>query len=291
MGQDLEKMYKEYFYDMPIDLCCVIHAENRQILQANISFEYILGWKPTEVVGLQFDSFAVADGDKSNIEKAFSKLKLGVHSFTFEADFKTKNNLQRSIDWKCYIDTDNNWVFAIGRDITTLKDTQKAMVQKSHSDQVTGLNDRATFLTVLQTELHGAVRYHYAIAVLLVDVDHFRDFNVRYGTQKGDEHLKQIANILKTCLRRKTDFLARYEGDSFAVLLSHNDLEKAIKVAEYLRSSLEKHSISISVGVSALTDKQEKEVTQDQMLTSVQRALNVSQQHGGNQVNYTKDFM
>jgi len=291
MSQDIDKMYKECFYDMPIDLCCVLNAENRQILQANISFEYILGWKPDEVVGQVIDALAMSETDTANIEKAFSKMKLGVHSFTFEMECKTKNNLHRAIDWKCYINTEKQWIFAIGRDVTELKDAQKKLLQRSHADQVTGLNDRPTFLTVLQTELHGAVRYHYAMAVLLIDVDHFRDFNLRYGTQKGDEHLKQIANILKTCLRRKTDFLARYDGDSFAVLLSHNDLEKALKVAEYLRASLEKHTISISLGVSAISDKQEKEISSDQMLSTVQRALNISQQHGGNQVNYTKDFV
>lgn len=290
MTSDAAGLHKEYFYDMPIDLCCVLHPETRHILQANISFEYILGWKPDEVVGQVIDSFVQSDTEKTNLEKVFSKLKLGIHSFGFETEFRTKNNLLRQIDWKCYIDAENNQVFAIGRDITQLKEAQKALQQQSRADQLTGLNDRYTFITALQTELSGAVRYHYAVSVILIDVDHFREYNLRYGIQKGDEYLKQVANFLKTSLRRKTDFLARYENDAFAVLLSHNELEKALKVAEYLRSALEKHNIRTSLGVFAVSEKQEKELTPDQMLSAVRRALNVSQQRGGNQVNYVDDL-
>src|SRR3990167_6109147 len=121
MGQGNEKIHKDYFYDMPIDLFCVIHPDNHQILQANTSFETILGWKSTEIVGQMLETFVSSDADKINIEKAFSKIKMGILSFTFETEFRTKNNLLRNIDWKCYLD-DEKKIFAIGRDITLHKE-------------------------------------------------------------------------------------------------------------------------------------------------------------------------
>src|SRR3990167_8566974 len=270
MGQDFTAVHKEYFYDMPIDLCCVIDANTRKIIQANPAFEYILGWKSTEIQDQLIDAFVQNEMEKNNIEKAFSKLKLGIHSFTFETAFRTKNNATRHIDWKCYLDDEHQWIFAIGHDITLHKEAQKNLAQQSRLDPLTGVNDRQTFLTFVQ---------------------------------KSDDCLKHVAAALKTCLRRKTDFLARFETTRFAVLLSHNDFEKSMKAAEYLRASFEKlatsqnvsgeprNTLSISLGVSAISEKQEKEITSDQMLGAAMRALTVSQQNGVNQVNFAGDFV
>jgi len=297
MSSDL---HKDYFFDMPIDLCCVIQPSDRKILLANPAFEYILGWKPEEVLGKTFDTFVNSETDKAHIEKAFSKINAGIHSLTFETEIRTKNNMLRSIDWKCYLD-DEKRVFAIGRDITAHKEAEKGLVQQSHLDQLTGIADRQTFLALLQNELSGAIRYHYATAAIMVDIDHFKNYNEKYGMQKGDECLRSVANALKTFLRRKTDFLARFENDCFVVLLSHTNLEKAVKSAEYLRDSFEKlamrhdgdtshQPITISLGVSALPETMEKEISTEFMVSSVRRALSVSQQRGGNQVSHSEDF-
>lgn len=300
MAHDTSSFHKDYFFDMPIDLFCVMHPESRKIIQANTAFEYILGWKTEEIIGQVLDTFVLSDNDKNNIEKAFSKLKLQVHSISFETELRTKNNLIRYIDWKCYVD-DEQRVYAIGRDITSHKDAERELTQQLILDQVTGVAGRKSFLTLLQDELSNAARFHYTIGVILVDIDHFKNFNERFGELKGDECLRQVATALKTCLRRKTDFLARLENDLFAVLLSRNNLEKTIKSAEYLRSSLEKlavrgdadethQPITISLGVTAIPENREKEVTINQILTSAQRALNISQQRGGNQVSHIEEF-
>lgn len=286
---------------MPIDLFCVIHGDSRKILLANLSFEYLLGWKSDEVIGQSFDAFTNAETDIPSIEKSFSKIKLGVHTLTFETSFRTKNNLMRDIDWRCYVDNEQQHVFAIGRDITTQKEAQRNLAQQSQIDPTTNIPSRQTFLTLLENELSGATRYHYATALMMVDIDHFKNYNERFGLQKGDDCLRQVAMALKSYLRRKTDFLARFENDSFVVLLSHNDLEKGIKSAEYLRSSLEKlavhhdgeeghQPITISIGVTAISDKFQGLITPDLFLASARKALNIGQQRGGNQINYSEEF-
>lgn len=297
---------KTFFFDLPIDLCCIIQSENRKILQANSSFEYILGWKPEEVINQTLDAFVTSETDKENINKAFAKLKLGIHSLTFETEFRMKSNLSRTIDWKCYIDADNQRIFAIGRDITSLKEMQKTLANQAHLDQLTGICDRQTFLTLLETELSGAVRYHYSTSIILVDIDHFKAYNDKFGIQKGDECLKQVAKNLKSCLRRKTDFLARLENDEFVVLLTHNSLDKAIAVAEYLRVNLQKlsttenngenhstarHSITVSLGVCALGETMKKEVSASIFLNSAKYALNMSRKNGGNKVSFVENLI
>lgn len=289
--QDLINEQKTYFYDMPIDLFCIIHGDNQQIIQANPSFEYILGWKEDEVVNKPFSTFVNTETDVTNIDKAFSKIKLGIHSLTFETEFKTKNNLVRNIDWKCYIDAENKMIYAIGRDITAHKENQKLLIQQSHHDEPTGLNNRQVFLTLLQQELSAAFRYHHATAIILLNIDHFRNFNLQYGIQKGDECIKQIANILKSTLRRKTDFLARFENDEFIVLLTHNDLEKALKSAEYLRENLTKaNKVTLSISVCALPEKIDKEATIDQVIGALRQAMMLNRKNGENQINYVSSL-
>lgn len=301
MDNSITDAHKDYFYDMPIDLFCVMHVGTREIIQANPSFEYLLGWKPEDIIGHTLESFSATEADKTNIEKAFSKIKPGSHYLFFEMTFLTKNNLTRNIDWKGYIDTEKQHIYAIGRDITAHKETEKLLTQQTHADSLTGVSNRQTFLALLQNELSSAVRYNYATAVILIDIDNFKNYNEQYGIQKGDERLRKVATALRTCLRRKTDFLARFENDEFAVMLTHNNLEKAIKSAEYLRSSLEKmitnvgisephQPMTISLGVAALSETATKEITPEAMINIVRKALRKSQQRGGNQVNYVDDL-
>lgn len=289
--QNLTSEQKACYYDMPIDLFCTIHSESKQILQTNSSFEYILGWKEDETINKPFCTFVNTETDIANIDKAFSKIKLGIHSLTFETEFKTKNNLVRNIDWKCYIDAENKMVYAIGRDITPHKENQKLLILQSHHDELTGLNNRQVFLTLLQQELSAAFRYHHATAIMLLNIDHFRNFNQQYGIKKGDESIKQIASILKNTLRRKTDFLARFENDEFIALLTHNDLEKALKSAEYLREYLNKaDKVTLSISICALPEKMDKEATIDQVIGALRQAMTLNRKNGENQINYVTNL-
>lgn len=299
MGNHPADPNNNYFYEMPIDLLCVIQVETRKIISANISFEYTLGWKSNEVMGNTLNAFVDTETDRESVDKMFSKVNLGVHSISFETGLRAKNNLVRHIDWKGYIDSDNGHIYIIGRDITPRKEAEKVLSQQANIDPVTHIPNRQTFLTLLKNEISGAVRYHYATAIIMIDIDHFSAFNEQNGMQKGDECLRYVASALRTCLRRKTDFLARFENDSFVVLLSHNDQEKAIKSAEYLRASLEKlatsnnpaeshQPITISLGIVSIPENMENEVSSEVVLSAVKRALSISQQHGGNQVNYVE---
>lgn len=301
MGDELAGALKEQFYDLPIELCCIINLNTFQVTHANASFEHILGWNPSEITGKPLTEFVHTDEDKAVIEKAFSKIKLGVHSLTFETEFHCKNTQVRWISWKCYIDAENQCLFAVGHDITSHKEAQKILASQSHIDQLTGTFDRQTFVAVLQKELGDAALFHVNMAIILIDIDHFRTYNRQNGLSQGDVCLRHVAMTLKTCLRRKTDFLARFENDTFAVLLSHNNLEKAAKSAEYLRANLEamadkntsadgSHPITVSLGVAAISEIMEKTISPDQILTAAAHALEASRQLGGNQVSCAEEF-
>jgi diguanylate cyclase (GGDEF)-like protein len=85
----------------------------------------------------------------------------------------------------------------------------------------------------------------------MLDIDNFKDYNDKYGHQKGDEILCIISKVISQALKRSTDFAARWGGEEFAILLSFTDREGAIKVAELIRANIESTDIPLADGSTA----------------------------------------
>lgn len=112
---------------------------------------------------------------------------------------------------------------------------------KAHSDQLrrmvfvdglTGVANRRCFDERLVSEWRRAGRYARPLALLMLDVDHFKRFNDRYGHQVGDECLRRVASAIKGGLLRPDDLVARYGGEEFACILPETDLDGALTVAK-----------------------------------------------------------
>ena len=86
-------------------------------------------------------------------------------------------------------------------------------------DGLTGIQNRRMFDQHIARVWQQAVREEERIAVLLADIDCFKDYNDRYGRQAGDECLRAVAVSLSQCARRPLDFVARYGGEEFAIVL------------------------------------------------------------------------
>ncbi|EKD45105.1 MAG: GGDEF family protein [uncultured bacterium] len=286
MIKDAFKGQKTQFCDLPIDLCCAVSATDHSILYANAAFESILGLKPADMLGQPMDSFIPSTVGKENLHRAFSKLERGVHSLAFEAEVETKNNLSRYIDWKGYFDVGSQHLYFIGRDITPYLEVQKLLSAQTQHDPLTGALTRPTFLTILQKELEGALRYHYPLSIIIADIDNFSAYAEKNGTQRADECLRQVAIELKTYLRRKTDSFARFENDAFIILLSHNGMDKGARVAEYLRQGLAKlnHHVTLSFGVAGISENTKETMNTDQLIAKAKQALDVARKEGGNLV-------
>ena len=95
-------------------------------------------------------------------------------------------------------------------------------------DGLSGVFNRRYFDQQLGVEWARAARNNTALSVIMVDVDHFKLFNDRYGHQAGDDCLRQIALALKASLRRPTDLVARYGGEEFACILPETGFEDAL---------------------------------------------------------------
>lgn len=107
-------------------------------------------------------------------------------------------------------------------------------------DILTGLANRFQFDKALQHSIHMSSRYGRVFSLILVDVDHFKEVNDRYGHLVGDEVLKELSRLLSQSVR-KSDIVARWGGEELVVLLPDNELSSASKLAESLRARIETH--------------------------------------------------
>lgn len=139
----------------------------------------------------------------------------------------------------------------------------KVLANLARHDGLTGLANRRYFDEYLAEQIAVASRFHRPLALILCDIDHFKDFNDHYGHQAGDACLKRVARVLASCSHRPADLVARYGGEEFAFILPDTDLRAAARMAEEIRREVSRlgiahaHSsagscVSISSGVSEL---------------------------------------
>jgi diguanylate cyclase (GGDEF)-like protein len=129
---------------------------------------------------------------------------------------------------------------------------------QSIRDRLTGLFNRHFLEIALEREIQRSTRNGASMALLMLDVDHFKSFHDRFGHEAGDLVLRELAECLRSTVRSE-DVVCRYGGEEFVVLLPEITLELALEAAERLRSRVEdlrlsyrgeSLQISISVGVS-----------------------------------------
>lgn len=140
-----------------------------------------------------------------------------------------------------------------------LKEEKARLEKVSITDYLTGIYNARYFYRRLAEEFSRAERYKLTLSCLMLDIDHFKLINDKYGHQIGDSVLSEIAQMLKK-LTRSSDLLARYGGEEFIMLLTQTSLEDAITKAETLRAFIEKQkfpklkggkNLTVSIGVSS----------------------------------------
>lgn len=163
----------------------------------------------------------------------------------------------------------------------------------SSIDPLTGLANRRSFSERLEIEWRRASRDGQQLALLFVDVDHFKAYNDTYGHQAGDDCLVRVASTLKNALHRPHDFLARFGGEEFVALLPQTALDDAMVVAERLCLSIAAmglphsgssaaHHVTVSVGMAAMPPTQA--ASPEQLMEAADQALYLAKGAGRNQV-------
>ena len=161
-------------------------------------------------------------------------------------------------------------------------------LQLAQKDPLTGICNRAALDEMMQRELSHAHRQGSSCALIIIDIDHFKAVNDKYGHIVGDCALKAVANMMAKC-KRDGDLLFRYGGEEFVVLMRDTEMEGAGLLAERIRSYIETHpcscsgadlNIRVSIGVSVL----QKKDSPASLFTRADQALYSAKRHGRNQV-------
>ncbi len=121
------------------------------------------------------------------------------------------------------------------RDITQRKDTELRLVFDATHDPLTGLFNRGHLMSMLEIAVHAAIRYDYALSLVLCDLDNFKNINDRYGHRAGDKVLTAFGKLVSEQLRVE-DIAGRYGGDEFTFVFPHANASEATIVAERVRT-------------------------------------------------------
>jgi len=122
--------------------------------------------------------------------------------------------------------------------LESLRETNALLKQQNMIDELTKVSNRRHLDEVLEKEWLRAKRIRSSLALLMIDIDFFKQYNDTFGHLKGDECLKHIATVLSNNLNRPGDFVARFGGEEFCILMPETDLDGAITFAEKIHSTI-----------------------------------------------------
>ena len=168
--------------------------------------------------------------------------------------------------------------------------SEEAAQKLALTDPLTGAFNRRTFLELAEKEIARTRRARGSLSLVMLDLDHFKQINDRNGHPAGDEVLKGVVATVLTCLR-KEDFLVRYGGEEFCVLLPSVAIDRAAAMAERMREAVQ-HArytfngrvlpVTLSIGVATLSSDGNEGV--DKLIHRADDALYTAKKSGRNRV-------
>ncbi len=180
-------------------------------------------------------------------------------------------------------------------DITDRKKAEMELERLARMDVLTGVTNRRYFFELAETQFERAQRYHQSLAVMLLDVDHFKQVNDRYGHLAGDAILQMVARECQSRIRR-SDLFARYGGEEFICLLPEQDEAGAYETAEKIRRLIEQAQawyesqpirVTASLGLAVIQDEV---LTLEGLIDRADQALYQSKANGRNKVSIWREI-
>lgn len=179
----------------------------------------------------------------------------------------------------------------VTREDTARRERELKLEKQAFVDPLTGLPNRRRYEQVFTTEISRARRHETSIALLLLDIDHFKQVNDRHGHPVGDDILEMLSSRLAGVIR-EGDLLARMGGEEFGILAPETGQEAAMAFAQRCRDAIvgspfqidaigEALSITVSIGVASLDDRRD---TQELMYQAADEALYRAKEKGRNRV-------
>jgi diguanylate cyclase (GGDEF)-like protein/PAS domain S-box-containing protein len=246
---EVQKMKMENYIDM-VDKYVITSSTDLKgkINYVSEAFCAISGYTKEELIGKNHNIVRHEDMPKSIYEVLWSTIKKG-NTWVGEIKNKTKDGgfywVKANIS-PLYEEGKHIGYMAVREDITS----KKKMEELSVTDPLTGLYNRRKFHEVATNELARVKREIESnqepvrqLFFILLDVDHFKQYNDNYGHDQGDVVLQEVAKTLQLSLKRATDFAFRLGGEEFGILIVDDNLLSVKKYAQMIRESIENMKI------------------------------------------------
>ena len=287
--------------DVPITAFSVIDND-RQFFKASQGLDVRETPRDVSFCGhaiLQDDIMVIEDA--SGDERfADNPLVTGYPNIRFYAGVPVLSPTGRKVRTLCAIDHKQRTLTERHRqaliDLRELLESELVLRSVSVKDHLTDLFNRRYFDETVSREWRRALRATTPVAIMLIDVDRFKDYNDSFGHAAGDECLKQVAGVLKTVGRREGDFVGRFGGEEFAAILPGTDKDGAEAVGEAIRSgvealgidhpSSEARCVTVSIGVALATNPDELALGYAHFLNRADEALYAAKRGGRNQLRF-----
>lgn len=284
------------------DILCSITADHR-IQCISPSCSEVLGWEPAEMMAQDLRQFIFADDLPALEGIEASKPPDGV-AYTharFRLLRKDQTFIWISVNARRILDSvtgePRQYVLSM-RDITGRTVLEEKLSALAMTDSLTGLWNRRAFDQALRREWKRTNRKDSHLSLLLLDLDHFKPLNDRYGHPLGDECLATVASAISDTVRA-TDVVCRWGGDEIAIILPATDSAGALSVAEKIRAAIEALrfpssrtssefvTVTASIGVASVVPTLEELMTaRHDLLQAADKALYEAKTEGHNRVKF-----
>jgi diguanylate cyclase (GGDEF)-like protein/PAS domain S-box-containing protein len=295
-AQDLRSLEAEStrFFDLSRDMICVAGFDG-YFKRVNPAFERTLGYSRRELLERPFVEFVHPD-DRDDTDVEAGEISDGGRATVhFQNRYLDKEGGVHWIEWTSVGVPDEERIYAVARDVTERKLLEQELELRSRSDPLTGMLNRRSFDESLKTQLALARRYKRGGALLIADLDRFKQVNDEFGHAAGDEALRMVSRVLAANLR-ETDtvgrdeggLVARLGGDEFALLLPETGAAGAEAVGERLVAALAAEPLrlgdrevrlGISIGIATFGHGESR--TAEELLAAADRAMYVVKAAGG----------
>jgi diguanylate cyclase (GGDEF)-like protein/PAS domain S-box-containing protein len=192
----------------------------------------------------------------------------------------------------------HNRVVFVATDVTERVELYQKTQRLATQDPLTGCFNRRHFMTLVKRELQRVSRYERSVSLAMLDIDHFKSFNDRYGHPVGDQVLCALVILCKKILRN-VDILARYGGEEFIILMPESDSDASFLMAERLRKEIEKMevmtpqgscSVTVSMGIASYEESSELPLSVEVLIDRADRALYEAKNAGRNCIKMWRDL-
>lgn len=215
-----EKSFREIIEFAPIGMT-IVSLEGR-FMKVNQALCNIVGYSNDELMMRTFQEITYAEDLSADLDYVQQLLSGKIYSYQMEKRYirKDKTTVWVQLSVSMFSDEDNTPQYFIAQieDITERKQHHEEVEYEANFDALTNLPNRRMLLSKLHQALANAERYQHLMALLFLDIDHFKKINDTLGHDAGDTILREVAARLTNCLRQ-TDTVSRQGGDEFVIIL------------------------------------------------------------------------